>query len=130
MKEISVKAELIDHYTVKNETRDIQWLSDEPIEMGGANLGPKPTEMMLSSLASCKLITLQMYAERKEWDFQGAEISMRIVGKDEETGRTIVEKKFTFKGDLDEKQINRLIDISGRCPVAKMLATSLKYVVV
>ena len=122
MKNTEVKSKLVDRYTVLNETRALSWYADEPIDAGGENKGPKPTELLLSALASCKLITLQMYAERKDWDYQGAEISLKFAGKNEDSSMTIIEKSIKFKGNLDEKQKQRLIDISGRCPVAKMLS--------
>ena len=41
---------------------------DEPVEKGGADTGPRPTALLAMSLASCTAITIEMYANRKEWD--------------------------------------------------------------
>lgn len=124
MHEVSLTASLKQGYLVENESRDQVWKSDEPESIGGTDLGPTPSELLLSSLASCKLITMRMYANRKEWDFQGATISLSIVEQGE---KTIIEKLIVFQGDLDDDQIERLKVISGRCPVAKMLRNSVEF---
>ena len=124
----SIKATLREQYTVDNSTRELSWISDEPIEVGGANLGPKPTELLLSALASCKIITVKMYAERKGWSIDVMSVELTFAESDGD--KTLIEKRITFEGDLDEKQITRLIDISGRCPVAKMLKDSLEFKII
>lgn len=122
--EVSLTASLKEGYLVENISRGQSWRSDEPEALGGTNLGPTPNELLLSSLASCKLITMRMYANRKEWDFQGATISLSIM---EKADKTIIEKLIVFQGDLDEDQIKRLKVISGKCPVAKMLRHSVEF---
>jgi putative redox protein len=99
-------------------------LADEPKEVGGKDSGATPGELLLSSLAGCKLITMRMYAERKGWELGDVTISLRYK---EKGAPTIVEKQIHFSGDLDEAQVQRLVDISGRCPVAKMLKNSITF---
>lgn len=124
----TVKSSLKNLYTVHNSARGMNWISDEPVESGGANLGPKPTELLLSSLASCKLITVKMYASRKGWDLEDMAIQLSFIESEGDKKR--IEKKISFAGDLDDKQKARLLDISGRCPVAKMLKNSLEFIIV
>lgn len=127
MAETKLSAKLKKGYQVENVSRTFNWLSDEPEDVGGDNLGPKPTELLLSSLASCKLITVKMYANRKEWDVQQISIDLKIL---EKGNPTLIEKKIRFEGELDEEQKKRLLEISGRCPVAKMLSNSIEYKIV
>jgi putative redox protein len=114
-------------FTVNMTARGHEIIADEPKDIGGTDLGAKPGELLLSSLAGCKLITMRMYAERKGWELGETKISLRYLEKGEPT---ILEKKIRFSGDLDEDQIKRLIDISGRCPVAKMLKNSIAYEII
>ena len=46
------------------------------VKMGGKNLGFSPSELLASSLASCTLITLRMYINRKQWEV--SEINVKI----------------------------------------------------
>ncbi len=122
-----VKGILRDNYRVENISREFHWFSDEPEEIGGLNTGPKPSELFLSALSSCKLITMRMYAERKDWDISDLTIDLQIIEVEE---KVIISKKINFPDHLNEKQKNRLAEISGRCPVARMVQDSVEYIFV
>ena len=111
-------------YTVLNEARKHHWFSDEPKDLEGLDLGPRPSELLLSSLISCKLITLKMYSDRKGWNIDDIKISLKIIDKAE---KITVEKKIIFNDKLNEKQKKRLTEISGRCPIAKLLSNSIEF---
>jgi putative redox protein len=96
--------------------------ADEPKEMGGTDLGPSPGELFLSSAGTCAAITIRMYANRKEWDLESVQVDMELLAKEDEDGRyTLMRECIILNGTLDEKQRARLIQIAGRCPVAKMI---------
>ena len=126
MADVKVNSVLLDGYRVENATRGLNWFADEPEEIGGTNTAPKPSELLLSALSGCKLITMRMYAERKGWDVNGLKLDLQIIEKGD---KTIVSKKITFPEALDEQQRSRLTEISGRCPVAKMVKDSIDYVI-
>lgn len=114
-------------YAVTLTARNHTVVADEPTELGGTDLGAKPSELLLGSLAACKLITMRMYAQRKGWDLGTVTIQLKYKEKGDPT---IVEKAIRFTGPLDEKQESRLLEISGRCPVAKMLKNSIIFEIV
>ena len=116
-----------DGFKIAMVSRGHQIMADEPTEIGGSDKGAKPSELLLASLASCKLITLRMYAERKGWELGEITIALRYLEKGEPT---LVEKKIRFSQPLSQDQTKRLVEISGRCPVAKMLKNSITYKVV
>ena len=93
--------------------------------MGGTDEGPKPHDMLLSSLAACSCITIKMYAERKKWELK----SISCEAKMERTvisgvQQTKVSQQFIFEGTLTDEQKGRLIEIGGKCPVHKTLSAS------
>lgn len=125
MSERVVKASLKEGYCVINKTEVHTWVSDEPEAEGGKDSGPKPTELLLSALTSCKLITMKMYAERKGWLADGMDVELEILEKNE---KWLVRKSIKFPETLDEDQQERLRVISYKCPIARRLAPSIEYV--
>lgn len=98
-------------------------LADEPKDMGGRDLGPAPAELLLSSIGSCKVITMRMYADRKQWDLTGAEISLSISKQTGELQDTnFIKCHIRLDGNLDETQRQRLLKIADKCPIHKILS--------
>ena len=121
---VTLSARLKQDFTVENRTASHSWFADEPIELGGKDEGPKPTELFLSSLASCILITVRMVAQRKEWNT--GEISILLTMNKLEKGVEII-KKISFENQLEEEQVKRLLDVSNRCPVAKIISNPIEF---
>lgn len=119
-----IKASIAENYQVVNSSADHSWKSDEPMDLGGKNTGPTPFELLLSALASCKLITMRMYAERKQWETGKIDIHLSI---EQLADKTVIHKEIVFAGDLTEEQQMRLKEISNRCPVAKMITHPIEF---
>lgn len=96
-------------------------IADEPIAVGGKNLGFSPSELLASSLSACTSATLRMYADRKGWQLDEVKIELELRFIREEN-RTQIERKITLIGQLDEKQTERLLAIANACPVHKILS--------
>lgn len=98
--------------------------ADEPGDVGGSNTGPDPFTYLYTSLASCMLITIRMYAQRKEWPLEGATIRL-IPGERQGYVLKSIEYELDLEGPLDDKQINRLRDIAHKCPVHRSIEAAI-----
>ncbi|MBP9689793.1 MAG: OsmC family protein [Bacteroidia bacterium] len=108
--------------TVTSETGNTI-LADEPMALGGLDLGLNPKELLVASLASCTLITLRMYTNHKKWDLKEVDINVTL-HVDEVTNETIINRKLTFIGNLDDTQKQRLLAVANACPVHKILSNT------
>lgn len=93
---------------------------DEPPDKGGADTGPRPTQLLGASLAGCIAITVEMYAQRKGWDLGTVEVDVEV-GYDGPVP-TKFEVGLKLPADLDDEQRRRLLVIATKCPVHKVLA--------
>jgi len=105
-------------------------VADEPLEYGGTNEGPSPYEYLLVALGACTAMTVQMYARRKGWPLEEALVRLshhKIHAEDcrdcDEKERKIdrFERELELRGELDETQRQRLLEIAGMCPVHRTL---------
>lgn len=112
-------------FVVSLRTSDHHWGADEPEAEGGKNTGPAPYEHLLAALGSCTAITVRMYAKRKEWPLESIEVHLHHSKEKPENSSepTIdcLEREITFKGDLEEDQKKRLLEIAEKCPVHRTL---------
>ncbi len=93
---------------------------DEPATAGGDDSGPNPQELLAASLAACTAITMEMYAQRKNWNVEGLEVSCEYAPA-ERGSPTRFELVMRFPGNLDEEQRRRLQVIAAKCPVHRTL---------
>jgi putative redox protein len=100
---------------------------DEPLDSGGSNTGPSPTRLVAAGLASCTAVTIEMYAERKEWDVGAIEVDVDVEYDD----FTPLSFTVTLKlpAELSDEQRERLLAIAAKCPVHQVLAGETHVVV-
>src|SRR6516164_7285212 len=84
-----------ENYATEITTGHHALTADEGPALGGKDVGPGPYELLSSALAACTVITLRMYAERKQWPV------------------TAVHADVTFVREGEQQQIDRVLTIEG-----------------
>ncbi len=95
------------------------FILDSEEELGGKDLGPSPHDILTAALLGCKAMTMRMYAKRKGWDLTGLKLSATQTNIDRTHTRFDV--KIELPAHLSEEEKSRLIDISKKCPVHRIL---------
>ncbi|MBL0006897.1 MAG: OsmC family protein [Saprospiraceae bacterium] len=101
-------------------------VADEPLDHGGKDAGPTPTELVLSGLAACTASTLRMYADKKAGMSSGL------------TWKSVSASKNRYRTDLScgkphrhHRQYHRRREgphdrNSSKCPVHKLLGNPIQ----
>ena len=85
--------------------------------------GPAPYELLTSALAACTVITLRMYAERKQWPVTAVHADVHFV---REGDKQHIDRVLTIEGNVDAEQKKRMADIAERTPVTLTLKGGLE----
>ena len=108
------------NYATAITTGDHKFNADERPELGGKDAGPGPYELLTSALAACTVITLRMYAERKQWPVTAVVTFIR------EGDKQHIDRVLTIEGAVDDEQKKRMADIAERTPVTLTLKGGLE----
>lgn len=104
--------------------------ADEPASVGGDNTGATPYDLLLAALGACKSMTMRMYAIRKGYALDRAEVRLsheKIHAEDCENCETKAGKidqiktEITLSGDLSPEERQKIFEIAARCPVHRTL---------
>lgn len=110
---------------------------DEPRAVGGFETGPTPYDLLLAGLGACTSMTIHLYAERKGWPLERAEVQLRhdrthaADAADCESADLRMEtitRTISLRGPLDADQRARLVEIAEKCPVHRTLSAGAKVV--
>ncbi|WKZ59160.1 MAG: OsmC family protein [Cyclobacteriaceae bacterium] len=112
-----------DLYKTELVARDHTVIADEPLDVGGKDLGPRPGDFIRMGLASCTAITLRMYTNRKGWDVQQIRVQVSNGPFD---GKTSYKTEIEITGNVNEEQRMRLLQIAKLCPVHKVLTNPIE----
>lgn len=108
--------------------------ADEPVTLGGSNVGPTPYDLLLSSLGTCKVMTMRMYANRKKYKLSKAEVRLRhekihandCADCETKSGKIDrIDVHITLDGDLTEQERQAIFKIAERCPVHRTITSEI-----
>lgn len=124
-----------DGFTCRVRAGQHDWLADEPQSMKGKDLGPDPYAHLCAALASCTVMTLNMYARHKQMPV--TEVSCHVTHDrlhasdctdcEQTDGKIdVLQRKISISGELDDEQRQRMLEIADRCPVHRTLENEIK----
>ena len=128
-----VAAESASHSRTDIKVRDVGMIVDEPLERGGTNQGPSPTETLMASLLACSNVIGHKVAEKNGVHF--AKMALRIEAEFDRRGVTLQEEVavpfpklrlyIDVVTDADEARMATVKrELSMFCPVSKVIRAS------
>ena len=102
------------------------YFADEPVSVGGTDLGPTPYQFVSAGLGACTTITIRMYARRKGYPLDHVSVDVFHDKKHVEAmkgteRRDVFQRDVHLVGDLSEDQRADLLRVANKCPVHKTL---------
>ena len=119
MSNASAKATGAGLFQVRVQTGPHSLLMDEPGAVGGLDSGPNPFDMLCAAVASCTLMTVKLYAQRKGWALDG--LGVRVVHHKGSAGARDRFESALELGNATDEQGEALLKIAQRCPVHLMM---------
>lgn len=98
-------------------------LGDEPIKSKGTDLGFSPEDLILSSIAMCKVATVRYIARKKGWEIGNVDGSLIQEVKRQAGGKlsTHIKVQIEIEGNLTEEQREKLLYEADRCYIHRMI---------
>ena len=93
-------------------------LADVTPADGGEDLAPDPHGLLDAALGACTALTLKMYAARKGWPLENADV---VIVHEESPGHYLLRRSVTLRGNLTDDQRARLLEIANKCPIHRVL---------
>ncbi len=120
---IEAKAEWKKNYQIGVQVRQFELSADEPPKYNGEDTGMMPTELFISSLASCFCLALVYAANKKRMKIN----DMRVNVSSEADTKNLIYKKLIVKvkSSNSETQLESLIGLAKKyCYVSNTISQS------
>ena len=98
--------------------------TDLPKSLGGDDSAPSPHDYFDAALASCKALTVKLYAQKKDIPLTGVTVEVTHDSSEEQKGKYKLNVKLTLKGVLSDEQRDELHRVADKCPVHKLMTTA------
>ncbi len=112
------------------ESSGHSFLADEPLSVGGSDLGPTPYDLLLSALGTCTAMTLRIVAANENIPLTGVSVTLNHSRRHADDcaaaagGKPkleVLERVVRLEGELSEAQRLRMLVIADKCPVHRTL---------
>ena len=103
-------------------TRQHSLAVDAPPASGGKDEAPSPHDLYDAALASCKALTVLLYAKRKGMPLEDIEVQVDRDDSQERQGTYRLKTSLRLVGPLDEAQRAELLRVAGKCPVHRLMS--------
>ncbi|HOW27461.1 MAG TPA: OsmC family protein [Elusimicrobiota bacterium] len=131
-KQVKVTAKLVDKFRVECQIDKHKLIIDQPVQMGGTDMGPTPLQYMHASLAGCLAATARITAMQKKIDIKNLEVTVDgeldlevIMGKSQSVRAGFNGLTLSVKLDAEltaEQKAEFLKEVERRCPVSDNIA--------
>jgi N-acetylglucosamine malate deacetylase 2 len=96
---------------------------DQPVDLGGADTGPTPTELFVASLASCVGFYTRRHLARHNLDPKGLSVEASYTVGTKPARVTAVQITIHAPAGLPEKRREALVAVAGRCTLHNSMTT-------
>ena len=112
------------------ESSGHSFLADEPLAVGGGDLGPTPYDLLLAALGTCTAMTLKIVAANEGIPLSAVAVTLHHSRRHADDcaaaagGKPkleVLERRIALQGDLSEAQRMRMLVIADKCPVHRTL---------
>jgi putative redox protein len=98
-------------------------VGDEPLTSKGTDLGFSPEDLILASLAACKVATVRFIARKKGWTIRDvdARLELSVKRNPDRSLASTVKVQLEIEGDLSDEQRAELVREADACYVHRMI---------